>query len=112
MTTLSPADLAWVRDEIGTVTPPTDAQLRSWRTELGHRTLVAIRALKRRRAAVAGGSTVDSFSLAGVFSVSQRANIKGLDDQIARLQAEYEAETGTDLPGGASSTRLRRTTAR
>lgn len=105
---LTAVDLALVRDEVGTATPPTDADLNTSYDELGHWILAALRVLKRRRAAAAGGSTVDSFSLAGVFAVSQKVSIRDLDSQIGRLEARYEAETGVDLPGGAQSLRLTR----
>lgn len=109
---LTATDLALVRDEVGTATPPTDTELNTSYDELGHWILVALRVLKRRRAAATSGSTADSFSLAGVFSVSMKASIRDLDGQIARLQGEYEAETGVDLPGGAQSLRLTRTARR
>lgn len=100
---LTDADLAWIRDEVGTQTPPTDTDLDDTYIELGNRTLVAIRVLKRRRAAIAGGSTVDSVSIAGVFSISQRSNIKALDEQIARLEALYLADTGEAVDDGSTA---------
>lgn len=113
MSGLTDTDLAWVRDEIGTTTPPSDDQLHGWYDELTHRTLVAIRVLKRRFADKAGGASPDSFALSGVMSVSMKADLRALRDQIARLEAQYETETGTDLPGaGATSTFLTRRTAR
>lgn len=106
---LTTTDLGLVRDEVGTATPPTDAELNTSYDTLGHWILVALRVLRRRRAAATSGSTADSFSLAGVFSVSMKASIRDLDGQIARLEARYERETGVDLPdGGATSTRLTR----
>jgi hypothetical protein len=111
MAALSAADLASIRDEIGTATPPTDTQLKASFVELEDWRLVAIRQLKRRRAALAAGG-VASVAIPGAVSVSLRSDLKTLTEQIDRLQAEYEAATGVDLPGGASSTRLRRCTAR
>jgi len=92
--TLTATDLAWVRDEIGAADPPSDSDLGTWMTELGSRTLVALRVLKRRRADVAGGSAVSSFSIPGAFSVGLKGDIAALDRQIARLEALYEQETG------------------
>lgn len=108
---LTDVDLAWIRDEIGDATPPSDGDLEDTWDLLGHRILVALRIIKRRRAALAGGG-VQSIAIPGAVSVSLRSDLKSLDAQIARLEAEYEAETGVDLPGGASSTRLRRTVPR
>jgi len=106
---LSDDDLAWIRDEVGDTTPPTDGDLDDLYDTLGHRTLVALRVLKRRRASLAGGSTVDSFTLTGVFSVSQKADLKALDTQIARLEGAYAAESGVpDLDSGVTTGRLQR----
>jgi hypothetical protein len=111
MAALSATDLASIRDEIGTATPPTDAQLAKSHLELGDWRLVAIRTLKRRFAGLASGG-VQSVAIPGAVSVSLRSDLKALQSQIDRLQSDYEAATGVDLPGGASSTRLHRTTAR
>lgn len=109
---LTDVDLAWVRDEIGEGTPPSDTDLDSTYDQLGHRSLVAIRVLKRRRAALAAGG-VSSVTIPGAVAVTLRSDLASLDRQITRLEAQYESETGVDLPdGGATSTRLTRTTAR
>ena len=104
MAELTDLDLAWIRDEIGDTTPPTDDDLRESFEVLDNRTLVAIRVLKPRRAALPGGSPVDSFSIAGVLSVTQRSNIKALDEQIARLEALYSGDTGQDIGDGGGVT--------
>lgn len=111
---LHAVDLDWVRDEIGTATPPDDAELHRSYQDTKSRTLVALRVLKRRRAASAGGATADSFTLAGVLSVSTKTDLKSLDAQIARLEAVYAAElAGTDVDeSGTTSTYLTRVTAR
>lgn len=107
---LNAVDLAWIRDEIGDATPPEDSDLGVLYATLGNRTLVALRVLKRRRAGLAAGSSVSSFSLAGVFSVGMKGELRALDDQIARLEATYEKETGLTSEGQAATTsRLYRT---
>lgn len=97
---LTPVDLAWIRDEIGDGAPPHDQELDDLLTSLGHRTLVALRVLKRRRAALSAGG-VSQFSLAGVFSVGLKGDSAALDRQIARLEAAYAAETGLEPDGDA-----------
>lgn len=111
---LTATDLAWVRDEVGTATPPTDADLNASFDVVLSRTLVALRVLKRRRAAAAGGAEVTSFTLSGVLSVGKKTDLKALDSQIARLEALWAAEqAGLDVNGvAASTTHLRRATAR
>lgn len=106
-------DLAWIRDEIGTTTPPADGALEEMWDELGHRILVSLRVLKRRRAGLAGGG-VQSVSIPGAVAVSLRSDLASLDRQIDRLQKAYEAETGVDLPdtAQATSTTLRRRVSR
>lgn len=101
---LTTVDLAWVRDEIGDATPPEDDELQALYGTLGSRVLVALRVLKRRRAAMAAGQSVSSFSLAGVFSVGLKGELAALDRQILRLEAEYEAATGVTSEGTAAST--------
>ncbi len=108
---LSSLELELIRDEIGASTPPTNEDLAAYAAVLGERwRLVAIRVLKRRRAAGAGGSEASSFSLSGVLSVSQsKTDLGALDAQILRLEQDENA----DLTGGSTtSTRLRRITAR
>lgn len=99
-------ELGQVRDEIGATIPPTDGQLHASYDVVGSWAGVALRVLKRRRAAIAGGSDVSGFTLAGVLSVTKRTDVKILDAQIARL--EVLTAEGTD--GGALSTRLHRLT--
>lgn len=111
MATLTAVELASIRDEIGTASPPTDKALRDSYAELGYWRLVAIRQLKRRKAGLAGGG-VQSVAIPGAVSVTLRSDLLSLERQISRLEAEHETATGEDLPGGASSTRLRRTVAR
>ena len=93
--TLSSSDLALLRDEIGTVTPPTDDDLSDLYDELGDSSWVptALRVLRRRRAAMAT-SEVKSVSLAGVVSVSLGSSLAALDRQIERLEAQQtQAQT-------------------
>jgi hypothetical protein len=108
---LTATDLDLIRDEIGVVTPPADADLQSYAAALSDRwRLVALRVLKRRLAAGAGGSEASSFSLSGVLSVSTaKTDLVALAAQILRLE---QAETAETSGGNASSGRLRRTTAR
>ena len=101
---LNATDLAWIRDEIGDTTPPTDDELTTSYATLNDRTLVAIRVLKRRRASIAGGSTVDSLTIPGVLSITQRSNLAALDAQIARLEALYTTDTGTEVDDGSGVT--------
>lgn len=103
---LSDVDLARIRDEVG-VDDPTDDQLYASYDQLGHWLLVSLRVLKRRRAKLAAGG-VSSVAIPGAVSVSLRSDLAALDRQIAALTLQYEQETSEDLPGGASSTRLRR----
>lgn len=107
---LTAVDLAWIRDEIGTADPPSDADLRAWYAELASRTLVALRVLKRRRAEVAGGSAVTSLSIAGAISVGLKGDVAALDRQIARLEALYAQESGQAVSdSGVSEGRIYRT---
>lgn len=57
MAGLTETDLAAIRDEIGDSDPSDDDLYESW-DELGHWILVALRVLRRRRAAaITGGQT-------------------------------------------------------
>lgn len=101
---LSDADLALLRDEIGTVTPPTDADLRASYDEIGEDSWIptALRILKRRRAAMST-SDVKSVSLAGVISVSLGSSLTALDSQIERLSnALTELRNPPQRDGGSS----------
>lgn len=106
--------LGWIRDEIGSSTPPTDDDLAESWDELGHWILVALRVLRRRRAdAVTGGTSQPSaVAIPGVVSVSAATpNVRALDAQIDALVARYERETGEDIEGpGIGSTTLTRAT--
>lgn len=108
---LTATDLDLIRDEIGVASPPSDTDLQTYGVALAGRwRLVALRVLKRRRAAAAGGSDASSFSLSGVLSVSNsKTDLVALDAQILRLEQEEDADTDG---GNASSTRLHRVTAR
>lgn len=108
---LSSIDVDLIRHEIGDATPPTDTTLQLYAAALGDRwRLVALRVLKRRRAAGAGGSEASSFTLSGVLSVSQsKSDLVALDAQILRLEQD---ETADATGGTGTSTRLRRVTAR
>src|SRR5690554_6413742 len=93
---LTPTDIDLIRDEVGN--DPTDSVLYAWGDELGHWLPVAIRVLKRRRAdASAGGQETTSFALPGVISVGMtKADLRGLDTQIARLEAQWATLNGED----------------
>lgn len=99
-------DLASIRDEVGD--EPDDGTLEDWFDELGNWLPVAIRVLKRRRAnSAAGGQEVSSFGLDGVMTVGlSKADGKGLDAQILRLEALWDAQNGT--PAVTSAPILRR----
>jgi hypothetical protein len=127
--TLTAPDLALVRDEVGTATPPTDAELQEASVELGHWRLVALRVLKRRRAEYmipstsesSPGGAVTSIAVPGALSVgfaaptaggsgSITAALAALDRQIARLEGEHAAEFPDEAVtlGEVTSTRLYR----
>ena len=108
---LTLVDLALVRDEIGTSSPPTDTELDDSYDELHHWLLVALRVLKRRRAALAAGG-VQAVSIPGAVSVTLRSDLASLDRQIVRLEARYATETGEVLDEASGSTVLRRRVAR
>lgn len=110
---LTSIDLSWIRDEIGDASPPSDADLGASFDSLGNKILVAIRILKRRRAGLAGGG-VSAVTIPGAVSVTLRSDLASLDRQITRLEAQYEAETGEQLPEAesAGTTRMTRVTAR
>ncbi len=95
--TLTAADLALIRDEIGTG-DPADTDLRKSYAALGHWMPVAIRVLKRRRAAASAGGDVSQVSIPGAVGVTLgKADLAALDRQIAALEARYEALTGQDV---------------
>ena len=97
---LSTVDLNWVRDEIGTATPPTDSDLNTSFDELGSREYVALRVLKRRRADLLANPA--SFTISGVLSQDASANLRILDSQIAPLQAAVDAQLGAGLATATS----------
>lgn len=96
---LSAVDLAWIRDEIGDATPPTDNDLQTSYDELGTREYVALRVLKRRRADLLQDPA--SFSISGVLSKDASANLRALDEQIKPLQTAVDAQFG-GLAGASS----------
>jgi hypothetical protein len=89
---LTTVDINWIRDEIGTATPPSDSDLDTSFDELGSREYVALRVLKRRRADLLANPA--SFTITGVLSQDASANLRILDAQIAPLQASIDAEFG------------------
>jgi len=103
---MTDSDLARIRDEVGD--DPTDTILDDWFDELVNWLPVAIRVLKRRRAnSAAGGQEVSSFGLDGVMTVGlSKADGKGLDTQILRLETLWAARNGT--PAVTSAPILRR----
>lgn len=102
MATLSTTDLALIRDEVGTA-EPTDSEIRQAYTQLdGSWLLVAIRILKRRRAAATAGGGVSAVTIPGAISVTlSSSQISSLDSQIARLEAQYAEETGIGVVGAS-----------
>lgn len=108
---LTAADLDLIRDEIGASTPPADTDLQAYGLALGDRwRLVALRVLRRRRAAGAGGGEASSFSLSGVLSVSSsKSDLGALAAQILSLE---QAEAADVTGGSSTSTHLHRATAR
>lgn len=94
---LTTADRDLVRDEIGTAEPPTDAELDTLHDTLGYWRLVALRVLKRRRAAIAAseGGGVSQITIPGALGVGFRGtDLSALDAQIARLEGEHAAAVG------------------
>lgn len=89
---LTTVDLNWVRDEIGTADPPSDADLDTSFDELQMREAVALRVLKRRRADLLANPA--SFSISGVLSQDASANLRSLEAQIAPLQAAVDSVLG------------------
>jgi hypothetical protein len=111
MAQLSTADLARIRDEVGT-SDPTNADLTRSFAELGHWLPVAIRVLKRRRSAAGMGGGVSQVTVPGAIGVTlAKADIASLDSQIERLERLWDVEQGIST-GGVSFSRLTRTTAR
>lgn len=106
---MTDTDLALIRDEVGD--DPDDATVEGTFDVLGHWLPTAIRILKRRRAnAGAGGQEVASFGLDGVMTVGlTRADLAGLDRQIARLENLWANESNTPSPVVATSARIGRT---
>lgn len=96
---LSVADLAWVRSEIGSTSPPTDADLDGKYDRLGSPVEVAIEVLRGRLADFLAAPA--KWSLDGEFDSDGSANIKALSSQIARLEASMVAATVDEdaLPG-------------
>lgn len=86
---LTDSDVALLRDEIGTGTPPTDDELQEMYAELGHASWIptALRVLRRRRSAMAT-SEVRNVSLPGGLSVGLSSNLTSLDRQIDRLERQ------------------------
>lgn len=108
---LTASDLALIRDETGT--EPPDADLNAWYDQLGNWLPVAIRALKRRRAAAGAGGGVSQVSVPGAIGVTVKGpDLAGLDAQIARLEARWALAQGIPADGATSSSRLCRVTPR
>jgi hypothetical protein len=97
--TLSTTDLALIRDEVGDDPPTTD--LRKSFLVLQHWMLVALRVLKRRRAALLQGGDVSQVTIPGAIAVTvSKGDLAELTALIDALQARYDAETG----GGEGAT--------
>jgi hypothetical protein len=109
-TVLSATDLTRIRDEIGD--QPGSGLLRTWYLELGHWLPVAIRALRRRRAAAVSGGDVSQVTVPGAIGVTlAKVDVTALDTQIDRLERLWAIEQGTDT-GRATFGRLVRRTPR
>ena len=113
MADLTPADLALIRDEIGTTTPPDDTELNASYADLGHWLPVAIRVLKRRRSGLVLGGGASSVTVPGAIAVTlSKADLSVLNEQIADLEQQWAAESGIPGPDTATSSRLTRLTPR
>lgn len=112
---LTAADLALIRDEIGTSTPPSDNDLRRAFLALPvqHWLPVAIRVLKRRKAAASAGGGASSVTVPGAIAVTlSKADLTTLIEQITDLENRWAEVQGIPGPTGASSSRLVRLTPR
>lgn len=96
---LSVGDLAWVRSEVGSTSPPTDADLDGKYDRLGSPVEVALEVLRGRLADFLADPV--KWSLDGEHAEDSSANIKALSAQIARLEASMVAASVDEdaLPG-------------
>ena len=94
---LSAADLAWVRSQVGTTTPPTDADLDAIWDRLENRDAVALEVLDGRLATMV--ATAAKFDLSGDLSVDLTKNIEALREKVAQLQGSVSAAAdGAPVP--------------
>lgn len=91
---LSTDQLAYLRSELGTNTPPTDADLEAAFGRLGTLEAVAAEIVRTRLATMLSNPT--SFSVEG-YSQSYGANIDALTKQAARLEWEAGAAAGETI---------------
>lgn len=105
---MTDTDLALIRDEVGD--EPDDTSVENVFDVVGHWLPTAIRILKRRRAnAGAGGQEVSSFGLDGVMTVGlSKADLKGLDTQILRLEGQWANLNSEPDPTVATNARIGR----
>ena len=98
MTDLNPAQLQWLRDELGDT--PDDAALQGRFDTLGSIRDVAIAVLRGRRSALLAKPL--SANVSGIASVNYAENVKALDrriDALSRLDPDPTDEPGEDVDG-------------
>lgn len=87
--------LAWLRSQVGTATPPTDEDLDVYFDRLLTVEAVAEEILETRLADLLAGPA--SFSISGKYSENNAANIKALQDRLASLRVEFPAIGGSTV---------------
>lgn len=104
---LSDVNLALIRDEVGDT--PDDSTLEELYADLAQVSWIptALRVLRRRRAAQAGGE-VKNVSLPGGLSIGLAGNLASLDRQIARLEAMLHTVDPDAEPDTAAVGRITR----
>jgi transcriptional regulator with AAA-type ATPase domain len=97
--------LAYVRSRIGKGVPPADVDLDAAFDRLGYREAVALEYLNAALAELLTGGRPASGSIAGEVTANWDGNIRGLENQIKRVQAELDAamsaatgDTTTPMP--------------
>lgn len=83
---LTDEEIQAIRDEIGDSEPPSDLDLQDIYDRKGESlTLTAITVLNKRIVELASGGAL-SFTVVGEYGENSAANIKALQDQIARIE--------------------------
>lgn len=93
---LTPADLAYIREEIGTAEPPTDDDLNAVFDRVGSVTGVAA-AVIRKRLSDALNEGPASFS-ADDYSENRARNIDGWEKQLTRLEGTPGGDPTPNAP--------------